>query len=140
MSLPLFNVRVYGIIQKGDLYLLSHEWNDKVDFWKFPGGGVEENEGIEQALKRELMEELKTEVKNARLFYVNEHYQKSLFGKESLLAFYYLVNTADMDLSPKKEIKWGKDYHLRFKWISADELAERLHFPLDKIVANRLTK
>ena len=81
MSLPLFNVRVYGIMQKEDLYLLSHEWNDKVDFWKFPGGGVEENEGIEQALKRELMEELNTEIKDAELYYVNEHFKKVCLAK-----------------------------------------------------------
>ena len=139
MVKPQFNVRVYAIIKQDQKYLISHEWNEKVEFWKFPGGGVEAGEGIVDALKREVSEELKTYPRKAELFYVNEHYQKSKFGPETLLSFYYTVELDKPDLTAKVETKWGKNYHLEFMWVSLDELRNKVHFPLDQKVVKLLS-
>jgi len=136
---PQFNVRVYGIIRKENKVLLSHEWNDELNFWKFPGGGVEHKEGTLDGLKRELIEELETETFDEKLFYVNEHFQQSAFSKESLLAFYYLVETGDLNLNEKQEIKWEKEYYLTFEWVGISDLKEFLSFPIDLIVAEKLS-
>ncbi len=49
------------IINEGLVVLIKRIKSDKT-YYVFPGGGVEENEGIEQALKREVKEEINVEV------------------------------------------------------------------------------
>ena len=88
-----FNLRVYGIVinDQGEV-LLSHERRNGFEFTKFPGGGLELGEGILDALKREFLEELGVPVESARLFYVNEFYQSSVFkAEDQIISFYYLV-------------------------------------------------
>ncbi len=49
-----FRTAVRGIIvQKGKLLLVTNKFGD----YKFPGGGVEENESLEDTLSREILEE-----------------------------------------------------------------------------------
>ena len=51
-------------------YLLIQQkaknWGDLTDAWYPPGGHVEENESIEECLKRELMEELNLQIRPMR--------------------------------------------------------------------------
>jgi len=58
-KLPYRN-NVSGVIIKDDLYLLVQriDWPD--NHWKFPQGGIDKNETEEEALKRELLEEIGT--------------------------------------------------------------------------------
>lgn len=49
--------RVQGvIIENNKILLLEHSFKNR-RFWALPGGGVEKNENLEQALKREIKEE-----------------------------------------------------------------------------------
>jgi len=59
-KLPYRN-NVAGIVYQNNKYLLLQrvDWEDK--FWKFPQGGVNEGETDEQAINRELTEELGTD-------------------------------------------------------------------------------
>ncbi|MGF1691885.1 (deoxy)nucleoside triphosphate pyrophosphohydrolase [Photobacterium kagoshimensis] len=54
---------VAGVIEKDGLYLLAQRLDDASQggLWEFPGGKVEPNETPEQALERELAEELAIE-------------------------------------------------------------------------------
>lgn len=65
----MFNVVVLAVIKRGDKYLLtkrvhldSEDDTSFKDKWEVPGGGLEIGEQIEEALHREVMEELGIEV------------------------------------------------------------------------------
>jgi 8-oxo-dGTP diphosphatase len=62
---------VAGIIQDSEGFLLCAkrgDWKDAAGKWEFPGGKPLENESLEDALIRELREELAIEVKPLRIF------------------------------------------------------------------------
>lgn len=58
MSMKLFYVGVKAVIRNDNDQLLLLKDSSKKDFWDVPGGRIDENETIEQALLRELSEEL----------------------------------------------------------------------------------
>jgi 8-oxo-dGTP diphosphatase len=59
-SQPLVEVAVGILVRTDGHYLFTQRPSDKsyAGYWEFPGGKLEPGETIEQALKRELMEEL----------------------------------------------------------------------------------
>jgi mutator protein MutT len=137
-----FNLRVYAlIIDESNRILISDECRFGHFFTKFPGGGIEANEGITDALKRELQEELSVEMLDASFFYVNDFHQVSAFDKEhSLVVFYYKVSIA-----PTQGIG-TLSYSIPFKeetekqrWVSLSDLQESdLTFPIDQLVLEKL--
>lgn len=138
-----FNLRVYAlIINEFDEILLSDECRFGQFFSKFPGGGVEANEGIQAALHRELKEELNLEVPHAEFFYVNDFHQASAFDNSSLVAFYYLIQL------PKSTLLLNENYTIPFseetekqRWVPLNILhKEHLTFPIDRLVLEKLLK
>ena len=138
-----FNLRVYAlIINEFDEILLSDECRFGQFFSKFPGGGVEANEGIQAALPRELKEELNLEVPHAEFFYVNDFHQASAFDNSSLVAFYYLIQL------PKSILQLNDNYTIPFseetekqRWVPLNILRkEHLTFPIDQLVLEKLLK
>lgn len=66
-----------AIICRNQKILISHRLQhlDQGGLWEFPGGKVEVNENSEQALFRELQEELNIQVEAAKaLFCIKHHY------------------------------------------------------------------
>jgi mutator protein MutT len=137
-----FNLRVYAlIIDESNRILVSDECRFGHFFTKFPGGGIEAKEGITDALKRELQEELAAEMLDSSFFYVNDFHQVSTFDKEhSLVVFYYKVTIA----SPQQ---FGiHSYTIPFqeetekqRWVSLYELQKNdLTFPIDQLVLEKL--
>jgi len=51
------NDNVRGLVVKKRKVLLIHRFKYGNEYWVVPGGGVEEGEGLEEALKREIKEE-----------------------------------------------------------------------------------
>ena len=51
------NYRAYGVLLRAGKVLIAAEWGGQVFCWKFPGGGVLDDETAEQALLREYQEE-----------------------------------------------------------------------------------
>lgn len=136
-----FNLRVYAlIINEFDEILLSDECRFGQFFSKFPGGGVEANEGIQTALHRELKEELNLEVAHAEFFYVNDFYQASAFDNSNLVAFYYRIQL------PKSSFLANESYCIPFsdeiekqRWVPLNLVhKEHLTFPIDQVVLEKL--
>ena len=139
-----FNLRVYAlIINEFEEILISDECRFGQFFSKFPGGGVENNEGIKEALFRELREELKLEISEATFFYFNEFHQASAFDNSNLLAFYYLINIQKKQLelsSAQYSIPFEEEVEKQ-RWIALRNLhVSDLTFPIDRIVLEKLQK
>lgn len=66
---------VVGILQRGNTVLVAERPEGKPysGYWEFPGGKVEANESGEDALKRELHEELGIDVVSASFWFDHEH-------------------------------------------------------------------
>lgn len=136
-----FNLRVYAlIINEFDEILLSDECRFGQFFSKFPGGGVEANEGIQAALHRELKEELNLEVHSAEFFYFNDFYQASAFDNSSLVAFYYRIQLPKSLFLPKESytIPFTEEIEKQ-RWVPLNLMhKEHLTFPIDQLVLEKL--
>ena len=81
-------IRVAGIIKLNEGFALMHRKNVKnkplSEYYTFPGGGLEENETLEEGVVREIKEEFGIDVKPIRLIY--EKYAEDLDQKE----YYFL--------------------------------------------------
>ena len=87
--------------------------------WEFPGGKIEQGETPEQALKREIMEELDTKVKIGNLIdtieydYPNFHLLMDCFWCE--------IVSGELKLKEHENAKWLTKEHLdEVEWLPAD--------------------
>lgn len=110
-------------------------------FTKFPGGGLEWGEGLQEGLEREIHEELGLACKVEELFYVNEFFQASAFrADDQLLSFYFRVALDDYSAAPVTPHSWPlTEEGEKFRWLPLNEIHEdQFTFPIDKVVAERL--
>ena len=110
---------------------------------KFPGGGLEVNEGLVDCLLRECKEEFNQEFKIINHFYTTEYYITSAFNpNEQLISIYYTI-------APLDEIKFNIssfpfDFDIiedaqSFRWIKIPEISSNdFTFPIDKLVGEKL--
>ena len=142
--MPKFNLRIYGLlVNECRQVLVSDECRNGFSFTKFPGGGLEFGEGFKAALKREFQEELNLEVEVGELFYFNDFYQASAFNPtEQLVSFYYFVETVNWrSILTDQHVVPLTDEGEKHRWIPVSELdVDDFTFPIDKIVANRLSE
>ena len=139
-----FNVRVYGVCIENDHLLVTDEIRLNTPMTKLPGGGLEFGEGLEDALKREFMEEMETDIEVGKILYVNPFLQISVLREtDQVLCLYFLVRR----LSESKGIFTEKALDFptqendqqQFRWIPMQELrTESFTFPIDQALVPQL--
>ena len=112
---------VAAVIKKDNKYLIAQRNRDKhfAFYWEFPGGKVNNNESFENALKREILEELSINIK------INNKISSERFRDEKINVevHYFLCEKLDEDiiLSEHEDMKWVfKKNLLNFKLAPGD--------------------
>lgn len=94
--------------------------------WEFPGGKVEEGETPQEALKREIMEELATEIKVGDYIKTVEYdYPKFHL---SMQCFWCEVVSGNLELKEHEAARWlQKEQIYEVEWLPADvSLVEKI--------------
>ncbi len=105
--------------RKNKIFATARGYGDLKGGWEFPGGKVEPGETSQQALKREIMEELSTEIKIGELIDTIE-YDYPTFHL-SMDCFWAEVITGQLELKEAEAAKWlTKDQLESVAWLPAD--------------------
>jgi len=112
---------VAAIIKKDGYYLLAKRNKDKYMGlkWEFPGGKVEKDESFEEALSREILEEL-----NVNIEIHNKVAEERFQDDEiNIVLHYYICSLIDTDivLSEHEAIEWVKKQDfLNYEFVPGD--------------------
>ena len=111
---------VAAIIRKGDkIFATQRGYGDFKDWWEFPGGKMEAGETPEDALKRDIREELSTEI-NVDDFLCTVEYDYPQFHL-TMHCYICSLQTEALHLNEHEAAKWLSNDELdSVKWLPAD--------------------
>ena len=107
------------IVENGRVFATQRGYGDFEDGWEFPGGKIEAGESPEQALVREIREELDTEIRVERLLRTVE-WDYPTFHL-SMDCFICKIESGDLHLREHEAARWLDLEHLNdVDWLPAD--------------------
>jgi len=107
------------IIEGNKVFATQRGYGDFKGGWEFPGGKIEPNETPQEALVREIQEELETEIEVGELLHTVE-YDYPTFHL-SMDCFICKIKSGDLVLKEHEAAKWLPLDDLRqVKWLPAD--------------------
>lgn len=137
--------------REGRVFATQRGYGEWKDYWEFPGGKMEQGESPEDALKREIWEELETKIvierlvktieydypklANGRTCSRSENSKQALVSPRSTAAFHltmhcFLCRIESGDLTLKE--------HEAARWLRPDELESVEWLPADKEVLQKI--
>ena len=130
------NIRSYGLIIYQKKILVTNEIINDYQATKFPGGGVERNETPEDALKRELYEELRLK-SDIKLLLNAPGTLLSPWNNKLYTPLYYYVEASGKPSIPDNE-KLTIDYLLPEEILFKDNVAEPEKVAVQNLIKNNL--
>jgi len=113
---------VAAIIRKGDkIFATQRGYGEWKDWWEFPGGKMEVGETPEEALVREIREELSAEIMVDKFFCTVEYD----YPQFHLTMHCYICSllTESLHLNEHEAARWLKNNELdSVKWLPADKI------------------
>lgn len=105
----------------GRVFATQRGYGEMKDGWEFPGGKVELGESSEDALKREILEELETNIKIERLVQTVEYDYPAFHLK--MHCFWCSIENGSLTLKEHEAAKWlGKEQLDSVDWLPADRI------------------
>lgn len=118
---------VAAIIKKDDkIFITKRSYGEFIDMWEFPGGKVEVGETQEEALIREIKEELELDITNLNYLTTVEYDYPSFH----LIMHCFICEICGCTLS--------LNAHNDAKWVSLEQLASQKWIPADIEVVEKL--
>lgn len=114
------------MVKEGRIFATQRGYGDYKDWWEFPGGKLEDGETPEEALTREIREELRAEISIGRLFDTVEYD----YPEFHLVMYCFLCGLASdgVELVEHEAAYWlGKKDIMAVRWLPSDiEVVEKL--------------
>ena len=118
---------VAAIIRKDDkIFATQRGYGDWKDWWEFPGGKMEPGETPEEALKREILEELETKIQIERHFTTIDYY----YPKFHLTMHCFICSIESGSLTLKE--------HEAARWLKLSDIYSVDWLPADRVVVDEL--
>lgn len=106
--------------EQGRIFATQRGYGDWKDWWEFPGGKIEAGETLQQALKREIHEELDVEIEVDELLRTID-YDYPQFHL-TMHCFKCKLTNSHITLLEHEAAKWLTSNELQsVKWLPADE-------------------
>lgn len=118
---------VAAVIREGNRsFATQRGYGDFKDGWEFPGGKVEAGETPQEALEREIREELDTDIQVGELIKTVEHDYPTFHL--SMDCFWATVRSGNLELREHEAARWlTKDTLDTVDWLPADQgLVDRI--------------
>ncbi|MDN2453642.1 (deoxy)nucleoside triphosphate pyrophosphohydrolase [Lactobacillus sp. UCMA15818] len=115
--------------RKKQIFVGKRKSKKLAGYWEFPGGKIEKDEGIKEALKREVMEEIGAEITIGSMV-VPEYAYHYQFGDVKL--YFYFARLESKEGEPKIYEEYG--------WLPIQQLENKKWLPANQKVLAKLSK
>ena len=107
------------IVEDNRIFATQRGYGPYKDWWEFPGGKIEQGESAEEALKREILEELDTEIEvGDRLSVIEYDYPEFHLSMD---CFWARVIRGDLILKEHESARWLSPEKIdNVDWLPAD--------------------
>ena len=127
-----FNCRVCALLLDGERLLAMHD--ERSPYFYLPGGRVRMGERAEDAVLREVREELGIEAKIVRLLWLDQAFFNEDVDRMDFheLCFYFLMDASKTDLLSRGDRFTRQERHHThtFEWLPFHRLRDEYFYPL----------